>query len=98
MRLDSETPIEDYKGEWFKVDDKTVTMKDLALQALEMTKIEDPTQSELAGIAMQKIYADQAIEGDEIPLMKMIMMAVFHQRILGYISKQFENGNINTEG
>ena len=98
MILDNETPIEDYKGEWFKVDDNTVTMKDLALHALEMTKIEDPIQSELAGKAMQKIYADQAIEGAEIPLMHGIMMQGFHQRILGYISKQFENGNINKEG
>ena len=93
MILDDKKPIKDYKGQDFKDGNESFTMKSLAIHALEGTKIEDPNASELAGVIMIKVFNNERLADDEIDLTKRVMMGFFHQRILGYISKQFEDAN-----
>jgi hypothetical protein len=95
MILDKEISVKDYKGELMGVG---LTMKTLALEAFEGSKIDDPNQSELAGIAMKKIYNDEPLNESEKAIAKAVMMAVYHPKYLAYISKEFKNGDINKEG
>ena len=95
MILDNEITVKNYKGELMGIG---CTMQSLALDAFEKSKIEDPAQSEIAGKAMLKIYKGEALDEQEKAMTKVVMMAVYHPRYLDYISKQFENGDINTEG
>ena len=96
MILDSKKPILDYKGDPLTGDKNT--MKDLALDAFEGAKIDDPAQAEIAGIAMGKIYKGEPLNDQEKAMTKVVMMAIYHPRYLDYISKQFDDGNTNTKG
>jgi hypothetical protein len=89
MILDDKKIVTDYTGEKFGL----ATMKALALEAFEGSKIDDPTQSEIAGKAMLKIYKNEALNEQEKAMTKVVMMAVYHPRYLDYISKQFEDAD-----
>ena len=90
MILDDKKTVTDYKGELMKIGS---TMKSLALDAFEGSKIDDPAQSEIAGKAMLKIYKGEALNEQEKAMTKVVMMAVYHPRYLDYISKQFEDAD-----
>lgn len=90
MILNDEKIVTDYTGE---ILGNGATMKALALEAFEKSKIDDPAQSEVAGKAMVKIYKGEELDEQEKAMTKVVMMAIYHPRYLDYISKEFEDAD-----